>query len=273
MFVELADGSDKMRIPLGGDWRYWPEFILPIVPPNPASPNQPSVLFNAMINPLIPYAIQGAIWYQGEANASRAEQYRTLLPAMITDWRTRWNQGDFPFLIVQLAAFMDRTNAPSQSGWAELREAQAMTTTALPKVGLALAIDIGEAKNIHPKNKQEVGLRLGLAGRSIAYGQILPFSGPVYKSMAIKDGKAELSFQYTDGGLSAKGDSIKGFAIAGADGKFVWAQTKIDGDKVIVWADGIAQPASVRYAWANNPDCNLYNGVGLPAVPFRTDHP
>ena len=275
MFVELADGSDKTTIPLTGEWRYFAEFILPIAPPNPVDPNKPSVLYNAMISPLIPYAIQGAIWYQGESNADRAKQYQTLLPTMITDWRTRWNQGDFTFLIVQLANFMERTNEPTQSGWAELREAQYLTTTALPKVGLAVAIDIGEEKDIHPRNKQDAGLRLALAARAIAYGQDIAFSGPVFQSMAVKDAKAELSFLHTDKGLVVKGifSDLKGFALAGADGKFVWAHAKIDGDKVVVWADEVAKPVAVRYGWANNPQCNLYNGAGLPAVPFRTDRP
>lgn len=271
MFVELADGSDKTHIPLAGDWRYYPEFVLPIVPPTLSSPNQPAVLYNGMINPLIPYGIQGAIWYQGESNADRAKQYQTLLPAMITDWRTRWNQGEFPFLIVQLANFMDRADVPTESVWAELREAQTLTSTSLPKVGLALAIDIGDAKDIHPSNKQDLGYRLGLAARSIAYGQNIPFSGPLYKSMAVKDGKVELSFDHTNQGLVAKDGELKGFAIAGADRKFVWATAKIEGDKVIVSAEGVKEPVAVRYAWANNPECNLYNGAGLPAVPFRTD--
>ncbi len=271
MLVELADGSDKAHLQLAGDWRYYVDLVLPNIPPNPAGPNFPSVLYNAMIAPLIPYGIQGAIWYQGESNAGRAKQYQTLLPTMISDWRTRWNQGDFTFLIVQLANFMDRGAAPEESDWAALREAQTMTTTTLPKVGMALAIDIGEAKDIHPKNKQEVGLRLGLAARAIAYKQKLPFSGPVYKSMAVKNGKVELSFLHTDGGLAAKGSALHGFAVCGSEGKYAWAQAKIEGNKVIVWSDTIPQPKAVRYAWANNPDCNLYNGAGLPAVPFRTD--
>lgn len=273
MYVELADGSDTTHISLAGEWRYYPELLLPRVPQNPAGPNYPSVLYNAMIHPLIPYAMQGAIWYQGESNADRPLQYQTLLPTMIADWRTRWGVGEFPFLIVSLANFMARTNNPSESGWAELREAQTLTTTALPKVGQAMAIDIGDAQDIHPKNKQDVGLRLALAARAIAYKQKIVYSGPVYKSMTVKDGKAILSFQYTANGLVAKGDALTGFAVCGADKKFVWAQAKIVGDTVVVWADGITQPVAVRYAWANNPACNLYNSAGLPAVPFRTDRP
>jgi sialate O-acetylesterase len=271
LYAEVADGSDKTHVALAGEWRAFAEFVLPNTPQNPETPNVPSKLYNAMIHPLIPYAIQGAIWYQGESNVGRALQYQTLLPTMISDWRTRWNEGDFTFLIVSLANFMARTDAPVENGWADLREAQTLTTTALPKVGQAMTIDIGDAKDIHPKNKQDVGLRLGLAARAIAYEQKLAYSGPVFQAMKVQDGKAELTFQHTDGGLVAKGDTLKGFAICGADKKFVWAQAKIDGDKVIVWADGIAQPTAVRYAWANNPECNLYNGAGLPAVSFRTD--
>ncbi|HEY3418366.1 MAG TPA: sialate O-acetylesterase [Armatimonadota bacterium] len=273
MYAELADGSDKTHISLAGEWRYFAELIIPNTPPNPSGPNLPSVLYNAMISPLIPYGIQGAIWYQGESNAGRAKQYQTLLPTMIRDWRTRWNEGDFTFLIVSLANFMPRNSVPEESDWAALREAQTLTTTALPKVGQALAIDIGDAKDIHPKNKQDVGLRLGLAARAIAYQQKVVFSGPVFKSMKVEDGKAVLSFKYTDKGLVVKGEMLKSFAICGADHKYVWAQAKIEGKKVIVWSDDIKEPVAVRYAWANNPECNLYNGVGLPAVPFRTDRP
>ncbi|HEY3375883.1 MAG TPA: sialate O-acetylesterase, partial [Armatimonadota bacterium] len=271
LYAELADGSDKTHIALSGDWRAFAELILPNIPPNPINPNVPSKLYNAMIHPLIPYAIQGAIWYQGESNASRAVQYQTLLPTMITDWRTRWNEGDFPFLIVSLANYMARVATPSESQWAELREAQTLTTTALPKVGQAITIDIGDKDDIHPKNKQDVGLRLCLAARAIAYGQKIAASGPLFKAMKVKKSTVEVTFQHTDGGLVAKGDTLTGFAICGADKKFVWAQAKIDGNKVILSADGITHPVAVRYAWANNPERNLYNGAGLPAVPFRTD--
>ncbi|HEY3331511.1 MAG TPA: sialate O-acetylesterase [Capsulimonadaceae bacterium] len=269
MFVQLADGTDKVNLPLSGEWRYSVELTLPAAPSNPESPNRPTVLFNAMINPLIPYAVRGAIWYQGESNAGRAVQYQTLLPTLIQDWRTRFG-GDFSFHIVQLANFMDRSDTPRESAWAELREAQTLTTTKLPNVGLALAIDIGEAKDIHPKNKQEVGRRLGLAAEAITYKRKVAYSGPVFKNMRIADGKAELTFSHTDGGLKISGDTLKGFAICGPDKKYVWAQAQIVGDKVIVSAPNIPQPASVRYAWGDNPECTLVNGAGLPAVPFRT---
>ena len=272
MFVELADGSDKTHLPLAGDWRYSSEFTLPASPSNPSTPNIPSVLFNAMINPLIPFAMRGAIWYQGESNAGRGVQYQTLLPTLITDWRTRFG-GDFSFHIVQLANFMARSEKPAESAWAEIREAQSLATTKLPKVGIALAIDIGDAKDIHPKNKQEVGRRLGLAAEAITYNHKVAFSGPVFKSMEIKDGKAILSFTHVDGGLKIKGDVLKGFAICGADKKYVVAQAQIKGNKVIVSAPEVPAPVAVRYAWADNPECNLSNGSDLPAVPFRTDRP
>ncbi|MFA6293391.1 MAG: sialate O-acetylesterase [Victivallales bacterium] len=273
MAVELADASDKTRLPLAGDWKYSVEFALPRRPSNPDTPNRPSVLFNAMINPLIPFALRGAIWYQGESNASRPVQYRTLLPTLITDWRTRFGAGDFTFLIVQLANFMMRAETPKESSWAELREAQTLTTTKLPKVGQALAIDIGDAKDIHPRNKQDVGRRLGLAAEAIAYDRKVVYSGPVFKSMQVTDGKAELSFTSIDGGLKVKGDALKGFAVCGADKKYVWANAQIKGDKVIVSAAEVPQPVAVRYAWGDNPECNLVNGADLPAVPFRTDRP
>jgi sialate O-acetylesterase len=271
MFVELADGSDPVRVSLAGEWRCRAELVLPRRPSDPSSPNRPSVLFNAMIHPLIPFALRGAIWYQGESNAGRAFQYRSLLPALITDWRTRWDGGDFPFLIVQLANFMDRVTDPQESAWAGLREAQAMTTAALPNVGLAVAIDIGEAKDIHPRNKQDVGNRLGLAAQAIAYGRKVAYSGPVFDGMTIEDGEAVLRFAHTDGGLTARDGPLTGFAIAAADRTFVWAEAEIRGDTVVVRADAVGEPAAVRYAWANNPACNLYNGAGLPAVPFRRD--
>ena len=247
----------------------------PKKPNGPQPPDQnangAAQLYNAMLLPLAPFAIAGATWYQGETNAGRAYQYRKLLPAMITDWRRIWGQGDFPFLIVSLANFMNRKPEPADSAWAELREAQAMTLS-LPKTGLALAIDIGDAKNIHPTNKQDVGHRLALAGESVAYGKDIVFSGPAYDSMQADGGKIKLKLKYVGGGLTIKdGDTLKGFSIAGDDKKFVWADAKIDGDSIVVSSDKVAAPVAVRYAWADNPECNLYNKAGLPAVPFRTD--
>ena len=235
-------------------------------------PHRPSGLYNAMINPLVPYGIKGVIWYQGESNASRAYQYRSLLPAMINSWRKSWNQGDFPFLIVELANFTKAQNKPVNSAWAELREAQNMTATKLPACAVASAIDIGEAGNIHPKNKQDVGKRLKLAALKTAYGKDIVFSGPTYKSSEIKGDKIIITMNNIGGGLVAKGGDLKRFAIAGKDKKFVWANAVIKGSTIIVSSPEVKNPVAVRYAWSNNPEgCNLYNKEGLPAIPFRTD--
>jgi sialate O-acetylesterase len=243
----------------------------PRAPFGPGNPHSPAGLYNAMIAPLIPYGIRGAIWYQGESNASRAYQYRRLFPAMIKCWRQDWGQGNFPFLFVQLANFMAVKPDPAESAWAELREAQLMTL-ALPNTGMAVIIDIGEADNIHPKNKQDVGRRLALWALAKTHAKKLTYSGPLYKSMNVEAGKIILSFDHVGGGLVAQGgEPLKGFAIAGADRKFVWADAKIDGNTIVVSSDTVAEPVAVRYAWADNPVCNLYNKDGLPASPFRTD--
>ena len=243
----------------------------PGAPFGPGNPHSPAGLYNAMIAPLIPYSIGGAIWYQGESNAGRAYQYRKLFPAMITNWRKDWGQGNFPFLFVQLANFMAVTPEPVDSAWAELREAQLMTL-ALPNAGMAVIIDIGEARDIHPKNKQDVGKRLVLWALGKTYGKKLTYSGPIYKSKRTEGNKITLEFEHVGGGLIAsEGESLKGFAVAGADRKFVWADAKIEGDTVVISSDEVSEPAAVRYGWANNPVCNLYNKEGLPASPFRTD--
>jgi sialate O-acetylesterase len=248
------------------------------VPPAPPIPNdprrdpgRPSGLFNAMLMPLTNYAIRGAIWYQGEANAGRAIQYRKLFPALIRDWRRAWNEGDFPFLFVQLANW---GIAQPQTNWPELREAQAMTLS-LPKTGMAVTIDIGDGSDIHPKNKQDVGYRLALAAQAIAYGEDVIYSGPMYESMKVEGGKIRIHFKYVYGGLMAKSffaPNLTGFEIAGEDHKFVGAQAKIEDDGTLVVSSAkVANPVAVRYAWAMNPWCNLYNRMGLPASPFRTD--
>ncbi|MGA2172103.1 MAG: sialate O-acetylesterase [Sedimentisphaerales bacterium] len=233
----------------------------------------PTGLYNGMILPIVPYGIRGAIWYQGESNAGRAYQYRTLFPAMIKNWRQTWGEGDFPFLFVQLANYKAVNPEPTESDWAELQEAQLMTLST-PNTGMAVTIDIGDANNvnnIHPPNKQDVGKRLALWALAKTYGKDIVYSGPIYKSMTVEGNKVVLSFNNVGGGLVAKGDLLKGFAIAGADKKFVWADAKIEGDTIVVSSDKIGEPAAVRYAWANNPVCNLYNKEGLPATPFRTD--
>jgi sialate O-acetylesterase len=234
-------------------------------------PQTPTVLYNAMIAPLVPYAIQGAIWYQGESNAGNAKLYAKLFPAMIRNWRDAFGQGDFPFLFVQLAPFMAKVDEPVQSGWAELREAQLLTLSAAPHTGMAVITDLGDEKDIHPKQKQPVGARLARAARKLAYGEDLVFSGPIFKEMKVEGGKAVLSFDHVGGGLVAKDGPLTGFAIAGADGKFVKAQAEIRGDTVVVGAPEVAEPKAVRYGWANFPVVNLTNQEGLPASPFRTD--
>jgi sialate O-acetylesterase len=233
--------------------------------------NSPSALYNAMIVPILPYAIAGSTWYQGEANAGRAYQYRKLLPGLIADWRTAFACMNSSFMVVQLANFMDRKPEPSESAWAELREAQTMAALNVPKTGIGLAIDIGDAKDIHPKNKQDVGARLALQALKISYGKNIPFSGPLYDSFKSDGSKAVVNFKYAFGGLKAKDGELKGFAVAGEDKKFVWATAKIEGDTVVVSSDKVARIAAVRYAWADNPEANLYNGSDLPAVPFRSD--
>lgn len=236
---------------------------------------QPITLYNAMIHPLIPYTIKGAAWYQGESNGGRPGDYRQLLTALIKDWRGRWQQGDFPFLIVQLANYMEIVKEPGESGWANLREAQQQVTKDLPNVGLAVTIDIGETYDVHPLKKKEVGERLSLVARKLAYSdKKLVHSGPELLSFVKKGNAIELTFQQVGSGLMAMGDKpLEQFAIAGADHTFVWATAKIiSKNKVLVASEHVSEPQAVRYAWANNPKgCNLYNKEGLPASPFRTD--
>ena len=241
-------------------------------PPLPDDPRSSSWraagLYNGMIAPLIPYALAGAIWYQGESNADRAYQYRKLFPAMIRDWRRGWGEGDFPFLFVQLANYQQEYSP--KTAWAELREAQTMTL-ALAKTGMAVTIDIGDPYDIHPKNKQEVGRRLALAAEAIAYGRKVVYSGPIYESLSVEGNSVRLRFQQVDGGLVAKGGALKGFEIAGEDRKFAEATARIRGAWVVVHSAKVSHPVAVRYAWADNPEGNLYNTSGLPASPFRTD--
>ncbi len=228
-------------------------------------------LYNGMIAPLIPYAIKGAIWYQGESNAGRAEQYRTLFPDMIRCWRRDWGQGDFPFFAVQLAPFQAVKEQPADSAWAELREAQLLAAQVLPNVGMAVITDVGDPKDIHPKWKQPVGARLALAARAIAHGEKIEYSGPIYRKLEIKGNQAILHFDHARKGLEARGGELKGFAICGEDRKFVWAKAEIVGDIVVVSSPDVARPVAVRYGWADFPEVNLWNKDGLPASPFRTD--
>ncbi|MVT11024.1 sialate O-acetylesterase [Chitinophaga tropicalis] len=264
-----TSGESVKQIPAFADTvKAYESLPAPIAPGNP---NKPTLLYNAMIHPLLPYTIRGVIWYQGEGNANRAYQYRKLFPLMIKDWRKHWNNGNFPFYFVQLAAFKDPKAEPGESDWAELREAQLLTLS-LPNTGMATAMDIGDAKDIHPKNKQEVGRRLSLIARAQVYGEKISFSGPVYQSRLISANKVVLTFKHADNGLKTKqGAALKGFAVAGEDKKFHWAEATITGNKVTVWSSEVARPVAVRYSWADNPDGNLLNGAGLPASPFRTD--
>ena len=266
--------SETDAVQLAGDWKYQISLNIKDIPQMPVNtanePNVPSFLFNAMLNPLIPFAIKGAIWYQGEANTGQAYQYRELMPLMIKDWRDRWGY-DFPFYMVQLASFTAQQTAPVDATWAELREAQTQTLH-LGNTGMAVTIDIGDAFDIHPKNKQEVGRRLALAARAQTYGEKIPYSGPMYDTYQIEGNKIRIYFKHTDGGLKTKNNEIpKGFTIAGVDHKFHWADAVIDGNSIVVSSPEVAFPIAVRYAWADNPICNLYNGADLPASPFRTD--
>jgi sialate O-acetylesterase len=262
------------------------------MPPQPTIPTdrrssswRPAGLYNAMIAPLTRYRIAGVIWYQGEAQApfkvdltgvrgyeddnNRPRQYRKLFSALIGDWRKAWAQGDFPFLFVQLANYNQLVSR--KDSWPEIREAQALALS-LPKTAMAVAIDIGESNDVHPHNKQEVGRRLALAAEAVAYGRDVLYSGPNFRAMNVTGDAATLTFDHTDGGLVSKGGPLTSFEIAGEDHQFVSAQAEINGDTVVVRSPRVGHPAAVRYGWADDPKCNLYNGASLPAAPFRTDN-
>ncbi len=271
----LFAGNDT--IDLKGTWQYKVgEVYMPRSAPagstGIAAQNQPAALYNAMLAPVINYAIKGFVWYQGESNTNRAAEYAKIQPAMIADWRSKWKRQDAPFLYVQLPGFMDYNYLPSQSQWAELREAQ-LRSLAVPSTAMVVAIDLGEWNDIHPDNKKDVGERLALAAQKIGYAENVVHSGPVYRSSIIDSNRIIISFDHIGSGLITKdGETPAEFAIAGADKKFTWAKTKIDGDKIIAWSADVPKPEYVRYAWADNPvNPNLYNKAGLPASPFRTD--
>ena len=228
-------------------------------------------LYNGMIAPLIPFAFKGAIWYQGESNAGRAELYRTGFPLMIKNWRDDWKQGDFPFLFVQLAPFLKIEKGPTNPDWAWLREAQRQTALTLPHTGMAVITDVGDEKDIHPKKKEPVGHRLALAALALAYDRKDEYSGPVFDKMTVEGTKAVLSFTHLGGGLMAKSGKLTGFTIAGEDKVFHDADAEIHGETVVVSSSAVAKPVAVRFGWANYPVVNLWNKAGLPASPFRTD--
>ena len=269
--IKLHIGSTKLL--LAGEWSFQIEAITigESVGPN----RYPSLLFNAMVHPLIPFAIKGAIWYQGESNASRAWQYRKAFPLMINDWRKSWNQGDFPFYFVQLATF-NANNGDSRKGstWAELREAQTLTLS-LPNTGMAVTTDIGNSTDIHPTNKQDVGKRLAAVALHQTYGKNNIYSGPTYQSFKAEGDKISVSFSNIGTGLTTnnKYGYLQGFEIAGADHQFHYARASIVGDKVVVYHEGTISPIAVRFGWADDTvDNNLFNQEGFPAGPFRTDN-
>ncbi len=267
----IVAGGDTLD--LKGNWKYRPGVAMEPLPGPTFIRWKPLGLYNAMIAPLLNYSIKGAIWYQGEANTERAGEYTALLKTLITDWRSKWKQGDFPFLFVQLANFMETTAQPSESRWAELRQAQLNVLPEVPHTGMAVAIDLGEWNDIHPLNKQDVGHRLALQAMRQAYADSsIVASGPVYRSMEIKGNRLILHFTDDGSALIAKGGGeLEYFAIAGPEGRFTWANAQITGaHEVTVWSDSIARPLAVRYAWADNPlGANLYNKAGLPASPFE----
>jgi sialate O-acetylesterase len=305
--AEFTGDSNRIRLfekPLGGTWLAKAEQNFadlendtaesaPEMPKDPPPQFAPAGLFNGMIAPLIPYAIRGAIWYQGENNVSRAFAYRKAFPLLITDWRSQWKQGEFPFYFCQLANFEGKWKNPGDSAWAELREAQAMTRR-LPNTGMAVLIDLGETKDIHPRNKKDVGERLAAIALARDYGKDIPYAGPTFDSLTIDGSKATVRFKNVGGGLIAKplpteelyrlspketgplfialpDSELQGFVICGEDRKWKWAKAEIDGDSVVLSSEEVPEPVAVRYAWANNPTCNLYNQAGFPAEPFRTD--
>jgi sialate O-acetylesterase len=247
----------------------------PAAPGN--DPNAPSVLYNGMIAPILPYTIKGSIWYQGESNAGKAFQYRTLLPLMIDSWRAAWGDNTDKFLIVQLANFQQPSKTPPDNdAWAELREAQTMTAN-LPNNGQALAIDLADKQNpgdIHPKNKQDVGNRLARVALGKYYGKAdVAYAGPTYESHKVEGNKVLITLKHAEGltARDAADGNVKGFQICGEDKKWVWADARVEGGSVGVWSEAVQKPVAVRYAWSVNPVTNLYNGAGLPAQPFRTD--
>jgi len=267
--------GDSTAVPLAGEWKG--KVAVDGHPPQPLPPgyesvtSMVSVLYNGMLAPIAPLAITGAVWYQGESNSERAFQYRKLLPALIADWRKLFGQGDFPFYIVSLPAYMHRKEAPGDDSWAEMREAQALVAKTVPNSCVAITVDTGDSDNIHPVDKKEVGDRLGLCALAGHYGLKVASAGPTFSSVERVPGGLKLHFAHTDGGLAVKGEKLGEFSIAGDDRKWYWADARIEGDTVLVSSKSVPDPKAARYAWQSNPVATLFNGAGLPAMPFRTD--
>lgn len=271
-------GDDRQAIPLAGDWRYvveqdWGVVTIPPPPFGHGNPNSPHILFDSRVHPLLPYAIAGTIWYQGESNAAEAERYARMLPAMISDWRRAWGQGDWPFIQVQLANYMQRAEQPGQSNWAELRDAQVRAAAAVPGASYAVAIDVGEADDIHPRDKRSVGERLARIALAETYGRDVVPRGPTFRCAVMEaEGRVRVRFDYAAGLATRGGGPVRQVSIAGNDRRFRWAEAAIEGETLVAWHPEIPQPAAVRYAWADNPDdANLVNAEDLPAGPFRSD--
>jgi sialate O-acetylesterase len=266
---------DKTSIPLAGEWKA--QLSFDARPPHPLPigyenwPVMPSVLYEGMLAPIAPLSITGALWYQGEKNSERGFQYRRILPAMIADWRKLFGQGDFPFYIVSLPTFRQRSATPTDDTWAETRESQALTAATVRNSCPAVTIDTGDPDNLHPKDKQPVGERLALCALANRYGKKLVYSGPTLASVEHPPGSIRLHFAHADGGLVVKGAKLEEFEIAGEDRKWYWADAHVEGDTVVVSSASVPNPRAVRYAWRSNPAATLFNAAGLPAGPFRTD--
>ncbi len=267
--------GDRTSVPLAGKWKA--QLSVDARSPHPMPigfenwPVMPSVLYRGMLEPIAPLSITGALWYQGEQNSDRGYQYRKIMPVTIEDWRKLFQQGDFPFYIVELPRFAPHSTTPTDDGWADIRESQALAAASVPKSCLAVTIDTGDAENLHPRDKEPVGDRLAFCALAKHYHKHVVYSGPTLATVKRKPGLIELHFKHTDGGLVVKGDKLGEFSIAGDDHKWYWADARIKGNTIIVSSPSVPNPKEVRYAWQSNPSATLFNGAGLPAAPFRTD--